>query len=555
MVSGKALREEDVQLVERALLNRHINTSLARSEISHSLSPCPTGEIPIIKVKASARFLSIIIPEGVKLPLVTTIHSAGAFETQMSQANVREGSEASENAEAGPLPQRGDRPATISEQATGSFSQNESQDISAGLVLPFLARVSKGRLNVSEASLSTPITSDVSAQGHVFVPTHHQPSDEESEPVDAHAEKEGPEVVTATGQPDQSKDTDRSPSTDSVSSSRNSANVETASGGSDKGDEHRISVSGPASKLIPRSDNVIGETTGFPSWPEPREENTIPEIKLHRPSGTIMPASLGTSAILSTSVPGIPVQTPVAPTPEEVATAPLGNVPAAIAAGPVPASIPLNPSAMTTTIPIDVVSSALPIPNLGSLTSAGKVGKRRKMIRKARGLVVRKPVLSILIGRDLANVVHPQVKQISTATGIPLPVDGPSDLIAAFSMRHERRRDAQRREADWKIAVAKLHAEAEGLDRCQRCQGVLTTRYLRKYHRLQIKRERPGMTMRDRHATVMARVAAAKCKCPKGSNEGGRSGPTVESATVENMPADAPAGGAPRSGLIGRLGH
>jgi hypothetical protein len=144
----------------------------------------------------------------------------------------------------------------------------------------------------------------------------------------------------------------------------------------------------------------------------------------------------------------------------------------------------------------------------------GKVGRKKRAVQKTRKLLLRRRLLAIIIGRDLAKVVHPQLKAGGkVAGGVPLPVDGPSDLLNSYTSRTERKRDFRRRQLDQKIAAARIHAEAEEIHRCRICRGLTRTMYLRRYHRLQLKRDRPDMNIFDRRATAMARVAVFKCKC------------------------------------------
>jgi hypothetical protein len=62
-----------------------------------------------------------------------------------------------------------------------------------------------------------------------------------------------------------------------------------------------------------------------------------------------------------------------------------------------------------------------PVEGFG-LPNLGKVRKRRKALVKARKLVLRKRVLSMILGKDLANTVHPL---LNAAGGVAAPVDVP----------------------------------------------------------------------------------------------------------------------------------
>ena len=259
----------------------------------------------------------------------------------------------------------------------------------------------------------------------------------------------------------------------------------------------------PASQLFTQSESafeVIAESFAKFGPPQPRR---VPEIRIHRPSGTVMAASLGTTAMNSINVPVTPMQSAVGQT-----HAPVSPITDAVTASPLSTDLPVDPSTVTNaTIP------ALPLP-LPSLPAGVKVGKKKKVVRKARKLIIRRRLLAIILGRDLAKIVHPQLTTVANpAGGAPLSVDGASDLVDGYARQIERRRDIQRRRLDQKVASARIHAEAEEIHRCRICRGLTRTRYLQKYHRLQLKRDKPDMSAFNRRATAMARVAAFKCKC------------------------------------------
>ena len=514
VVHRQGLREEEIQFIEQALKKRLSNSSLASSVSPKTSDPCLHSNPPQIKVKASGQSISITIPEGTKLPVVATIEAAGPIEleTQMSNSQAAEVSEPGGNPGGYSRKRRSNRRATISEATSGTTTRDsEHQAIVSGFGLPFLVRPSKGRLTVSEASIPPPESSDFAAQGQVFIPPHEHPGGEGSDVLHVHPD----EAVEREKDAAEAAELSTKASKDSDSQVQTEAEADPIVAEDDAPDTRReepkiaaafSSATRPASHLFTQSESAIEVIAGSCAKFGPPQPRSVPEIRIHRPSGTLMAASLGTEAMDSANVPSTATQSALDQNPAAV-TAPLEITTDAV---PVPANVPVDPSTVT-----NVEASAVPLEVPGS-PSKGKVSKKKRIVHKARKLAMRKRLLAIIIGRDLANVVHPQLNTITNvAGGAPLSLDGPSDLIHGYARRTERRRDIHRRELDQKIASARIHAEAEEVHRCRICRGLTRTKHLRRYHRLQLKSERPDMSSFDRRATAMARVAAFKCKCTR----------------------------------------
>ncbi|KAJ9612438.1 hypothetical protein H2200_004035 [Cladophialophora chaetospira] len=504
------LPEEDIKSIERALRKRLSAASLT-SISPKSSAPVVASELPKVKVKASARSISIIIPEGAPLPVVATIEAAGLIEvdTQMSTTQNKEGSQAGDQEW---KPQQTNRRDTSSE---GTSSQvGESQDITPNLGLPSLASRRTGPLTVSEASIPAPKSSDISVQGQVFIPAHEHP-EKNVDVLHGHSDKtheraeNTPEVSKQAPEEHQHKDSQdpASPAPDTASAQA-AASSETG-----KAENPTVATPRPPAHLFTQSESaveVLAESFGKFGPPQPR---SVPSIRIHRPSGTIMAASVGTTVLNSANTPATPVQAAVEQSPAALEAVPVNTPTAPGPEIPTPVDPVGNLSAVTDAA--GTATSALPLP-LPNLPVGGKKGKKKKVVRKARKLVLRKRILAIILGRELANVIHLQLNAVGNVASVaPLPVDGPNDLVNDYARRSERKRDNQRKQLDQKIAAARIHSEAEALHRCRICRGLTRTNYLRKYHRLRLKVEKPEMGSFERRATAMARVAAFKCRCTR----------------------------------------
>ncbi|KEF61810.1 uncharacterized protein A1O9_03380 [Exophiala aquamarina CBS 119918] len=382
------LRGKQIQQLEKALTKRLTDQSLASQPLISSSSQASTvqqakASKPQIKVLTSGQSVSIIIPRGVQLPIIATIQPAGYVNSQMSEDTPHVRSESSNSptptSSAEPGPSQDHRRARNSESAT---PQSEGQGFPVGFGLPFLARVRKGRLNVSEASVPAPTSSDISATGEVFTPAHHHPSEWEGKIYQRTQTFEEIAADRATSVPETPQEAyaQQSKTADNYSGEDILENKTAEQSGSDLAQHDQSSTSQP-------NPNVFGEIL-----------ERIPVIRIQRPSTPTMAASLGTSVV--SRVAGATSVVPAAATP----------------------SLPIDAGSATSALPVGALTSTLltppPVPGL---SGGGKKAKLQKLTAKIRKQVVRKRLLALLLGREVANLVHPLLSQIgNTAGAVPL---------------------------------------------------------------------------------------------------------------------------------------
>jgi len=255
--------------------------------------------------------------------------------------------------------------------------QTERQEVPVGFGLPFLARVSRGRLNVSEASVPPATSSDISAIGEVFIPAHEHPSEWEGKILQkAQAANktiaDRDSSVPETPQ-EHSAQQDKPPGDNSDQGLSGNQNVEKS--------QHGQSYAG---QPIP---NVFGEVL------EP-----IPTIRIQRPSTATMATSLGTS-----------VMSPAAGATDMVTA---------------PAGLPVDPGSATSSLPVGAVTSALPVPlpvSVPGLSGGREKAKIRRLVGRLRKHIIRKRLLALLLGGELAKIVHPLLSQAgNTAGAVPV---------------------------------------------------------------------------------------------------------------------------------------
>ncbi|MCJ1243078.1 hypothetical protein MMC30_000275 [Trapelia coarctata] len=127
---------------------------------------------------------------------------------------------------------------------------------------------------------------------------------------------------------------------------------------------------------------------------------------------------------VSTTVPEVPAPGDLPPSPSLSAT----NLPDA----PAPPNTPLQgvsvpgapgvpgvPLPTSDLIPEDLIPEDLGAVNIPAPTSPPRITKGKKMIRKTRKVVLRSPVLTIILGRQLALLTRPAIKIIAQGSELP----------------------------------------------------------------------------------------------------------------------------------------
>lgn len=497
LIFGRKLSTFEEPLADSPTRLNHQRLSIGGNLSSQGLARAETQ----IEAYLSDGVIRIRVPEGITLPLIATIQTTGLLKSQMNGSRG-----ISSNSPTQSRTRTSTNDQARSEDLTGvdetvssanTYISNNENAGSAEMIKNRRPNSGGGHLDVSEASVLVPQSSGISASGAVFIPPHeHSTASKEEilhlqrplgpEPADdvkRASKKEGANAKLDIGaNPVKVTPQDTPDSAIGPQEPTSSANPLDRSSESKSHDRAVTSVV-----------NAFGETS-----------DPIPEIRIQRPSAPSMASSLGTSVMQGAKSPAAPPGSP-SNDPSGVLGVAATNV-----------ALPMDTPNNAIPLPLDVVGSGLALPL--SAPGAGKKHRiRSRVVGKARKVLVRRRLLALILGKDLANTVHPLVKQgVGALPNVPLPVDGPSDLVASYARRKEWKRNARMRNLDSKIQSAKMHAEAEEIRRCTDCRGLTQTRYLRRYHRLQLKRDRPDMGEFDRYVTGMARVAAFKCKCSAG---------------------------------------
>jgi hypothetical protein len=126
-------------------------------------------------------------------------------------------------------------------------------------------------------------------------------------------------------------------------------------------------------------------------------------------------------------IPEILIQGPPSPEPEMAGFLSLGtqaikNATAATPVGSPPAAVP-GADAVPLAVPVEVPAvPAVDVPGAPLPVGGGKGGKRKKIIQKLRKGILRKKLLAVLLGKEIANTVHPLINSAGGAAGGAAPV-------------------------------------------------------------------------------------------------------------------------------------
>jgi hypothetical protein len=542
------------------------------------------SEKPQIEVKPSNQSISIIIPKGIKLPVIATISAAGEFSTRMSEQKSRRSSQESGSSSNTSLlasePQGVELEKVVLDAGNGS-----NREIAASLGLPLPVKGRNGPLNVSEASGLPQQDSSIPASSQSAIISSEPDLREHNSSVPASIESGNPSEAVSLRQepglpasdtfddppevgpplsdsgiptPDQPDilsgvaaappqnyvglqpppDSDHQAELLETTEDKGAAADQLADpltqaveypstnqvlGGPERSRDPETNEESATTVSTPTIVQHIAETTKFlnqtapDAFAETPTSKSVPKIRVQQLTASTMTSPVEPFTVNNAAIPTIASVTPTA---SDIPPAPASSVTALPHAPEVPTSLPVDPQALKDALPVDTMAAAasdipLPLPE-------EKLGIRKRLIDKVRKLILTKKVLGVVLGREVGNTVHAllhpsaDVGTVNDVAGsAPLPVDGPSDIIAAYAQHKEKQRDARLKALDRKIACEKKHAEAEEVLRCPTCRGFEETKHMRKYHRLQLEREKPDMRTIDRHAVGMARVAPFKCKCPK----------------------------------------
>ncbi|KAK5064926.1 hypothetical protein LTR84_000760 [Exophiala bonariae] len=402
-VKRPSLKPGLTQRLEQILVKRQTQSLTASSGRASTIRVIKARK-PRIRVVTSGRSVSIIFPEGIKLPIIATIRPARSFDSQMSRDSSPQGSESNHSPHTTSVGEPG---SSTKHQQVSKFSPKseeartpgETQALTSDFSFPFLARVSKGRLNISEASVPPPTGSDISAAGEVFIPAHDHPSEWENKKF----------RPTELGNEGIIHKVEHSETRSEPSTPQNPPG----------GDGHEANTH----QELSRDETVPPPEHGQKSSGRPQPNvfgeiiEPIPEIRITRPSTPIvmMATSLGTSVV----------------------------APATRCAAITPANVlSLDPESVVGAVPVSALTSTLalpvPLPLPGLATGGKKKAKVKNLIGFVRKHLLRKRLLALVLGRPVANIVHPLLSQAGNLAGaLPLPVDGASDSQEGYTCRQQ----------------------------------------------------------------------------------------------------------------------
>ena len=402
----------------------------------------------------------IRIPEGVRLPLVATIQSSGNFETHMSGRLFWAGS----------APERRFSSSDTGEQprSRAATIQETSEPADPTPKRPLSLRSARtGVLHVSEASVPAPQSSGISAQGEVFFPDHTRES--------GHGE---PANRTPARVKDQETASSQTPTTDDDTSVENHPGsgqpTDRSESGSTSGLEQLTPFDIPDIRIQGPRETVVNMGTGVISKPvnasKPTEAATNNAATASEATAGHDPASPATVkndgdtvsaptagdepvnvASAANATEEVPASAAASDTPDpapaaeigETASAPANatsNLPVTVPgaevlplAAPIEPPAPTPPTADTPNLKAPAVGLPPTAPGPGVPLLGGRVHLKQNAVsvaRRMRKVILRRRVLEMLLGRELAGTVHPVLSGAGGTEGVKPPVNTPAPAAA-----------------------------------------------------------------------------------------------------------------------------
>ena len=336
------------------------------------------------------------------------------------------------------------RAATVQDLNIATVTEASEPHSPAPESRPKLKEVRRGILSISEASVPLAQSSSIVAEGKVFAP---QPGDR-SHPVKQEADSEQGSIQEEdqpADNPGQTQETAQSTDTaqDDPPNRQADSSYDTAqyhpperqAGSSDEEQPGQSKCKALEAALSPAHQKDPTDTGDLEQL-SPVSTPSVPIIEIHRPSDA--ESTMSVFAAMT----AIPPSTPASPKPSALgSTAPAAATGVNSTDAP-PRSPPNSPAAPLNAVPAglpvdgpDVTVPDVAMPGAGvpgvpqieapDLTVASKGKKRKRAVRKARKVILRKPVLVIILGREAAGTVHPLLSGANLAAA---PVDVPVSI-------------------------------------------------------------------------------------------------------------------------------
>ena len=338
---------------------------------------------------------------------------------------------------------RRSRAATVQESSIEPVKESSEPPSPIPELRPRLKEVRRGVLSISQASVPVAQSSPIMAEGKVFA-SQKVELDHEATKV-AQSQQSS---LQAQDLPLEEADMEQKPAEDIEQDQDHDSASHTSSCDDPNQGHAKCKALEVALSEVQQKEHTVSEDLERLS-PEPTP--LVPTIEVHRPSNAESTmAAPGEGAVNAAAG-----NTPATTVPSSVG----GGTPAAPAASPDvanPAAFPANPPVLsnaplqaasvlanladnvppveTPTVPTpNVAIPAVDVPGTPAVGApklpvlGGKVKKRKRVVGKARKMILRKKVLSMILGRELAGTVHPLLSGAGAATGpVVLPEGVPA---------------------------------------------------------------------------------------------------------------------------------
>ena len=405
-----------------------------------------------------------------------------------------------------------------SAEEASSANTDPSQPVSR---LPSTRQVRAGQIVISESQIPQPKSQEVLIEGRVYRPTSSKPpsrkaskAEQLSEPAsnEDEAQNDSPGGQKGPGSgvlksPEPTTDTQEQhgpklegpvgPEPDTQQTGSDYTRNDTSEGG-----VYAEETIASPSKL-PQPVPPPSRDSPFAS-PQPMTE--IPNVQIQEPSHS--DEAMASNIVVASAVPSM---TAVA-SPTIASTLVPADINHFDQLPQAPENIPSETPILPSNIPaVDLPTlNALPINVVLPDAHVLPAKRRKKLLRRARSIALRRRVLVVLLGRDLANAIHPQLMALGKGASVtpvasvprsaPVPgVDGAGDLLPSTTLVGKPEKQAALRIDHKSIRFARTVTRVyKALPQSYHICGGVPEAPVRRYVKLVVKRDNPTAGRRYR---------------------------------------------------------
>ena len=434
-------------------------------------------EQPHIELSIETHEITVSIPGGTALPLTLSIRSTHPLRVKTEQHLATPGQQGDEDSKS-KMTSRGsprseeNQPLSIVNSANNSVTSTQAKQI------PAKRQIRGGQILISNSSVPQPRSEEVVVEGHMY-PTAC--SNSESSDQSPTAESQLPKEDTDKEQPPVDGGDQLMPGDDYPAARSTSVQPQPQPEPPETEEAGKQIEATESHNSIPVSPKSNTPTTKADTEQPEAEPSTQPTQTLH-------PATVPNIHIESASDSGAatPLEGPLALTPVHVNSVNAAEHP------PKTAKISSSKRTSARNFPKTLRPTMTP------------VKKHQKAVRRARSLILQRPVLVPLLGRELADLTGPQLKALAATGSLVTTSAVPTTAVPGLDGPADDHLDEQNASCpyksffNWRYNWTVARANKTLLRRCTLCNGVSLPPIYR-LNKMAVKRKNPELDRHERH--------------------------------------------------------